>query len=106
MALTCRADTAKGERLNGGDDPLAASVAVSDRWRLETKSPARIILTTRYTIVTPKGKLTTVIQKNEHTHWVTEHLVKEKKDIDLIGEFATSPLCDVESVNRQVERVR
>jgi uroporphyrinogen-III decarboxylase len=29
-----------------------------------------------------------------------EHPVKEKKDIELIGEFATHPLCDVEAVNR------
>ena len=101
----CRADAAKGERLYGGDDPLAASVAVSDRWRLETEEiPHPNYLTTRYTIVTPNGKLTTVIQKNEHTHWVTEHLVKEKKDIDLIGEFATSSLCDVDAVNQQAAR--
>ena len=41
-----------------------------------------------------------VLQSNEHTAWVVEHLIKEKRDIELIGEFVTAPKCDVEAVNR------
>jgi len=44
-----------------------------------------------------------VLQSNEYTSWVVEHLVKEKKDIELIAEFATAPKCDVEAVNREAE---
>ena len=42
-------------------------------------------------------------QSNDQTAWVAEHLVEEKKDIDLIAEFVSTPKCDVEAVNRVVE---
>jgi len=58
---------------------------------------------TRYRFVTPKGTLTMATQSNEQTTWVVEHPVKEKSDIDLIGEYATHPFCDVEAVNRVAE---
>jgi uroporphyrinogen decarboxylase len=54
----------------------------------------------RFRIVTPKGELTMTTEANEHTRWVTEHLVKEPEDIELIGEFCPAPLCDVDAVNR------
>ena len=60
--------------------------------------------TRRYRFVTPKGSLTMVTQSNNQTTWVTEYPVKNKRDIDLIGEFVTSPCCDVEAVNRAVEQ--
>ncbi len=69
-------------------------------WRIEFEDiPHPRYATTRYRIITPKGELTTVLQSNDHTTWVTEHLIKEKTDIDLIGEFVTAPKCDVEAVN-------
>jgi uroporphyrinogen decarboxylase len=55
--------------------------------------------TIRYNIVTPKGTLTTVLQYNEYTVWVTEHLIKQKKDIELLEEFLPAPQCDVDAVN-------
>jgi hypothetical protein len=39
-------------------------------------------------------------QSNDQTTWVIENLIKNKRDIDLIGEFATRPVCDVEAANR------
>jgi uroporphyrinogen decarboxylase len=71
----------------------------SDSWRIESE-PLGNGSSTRFRIVTPKGALTTVLSSNEHTTWVTEHLVKEKRDIDLIGEFCTKYLCDVDAVNK------
>jgi hypothetical protein len=59
--------------------------------------------TTRFTITTPKGVLTTVLQRNQYTAWVSEHLIKDKQDIDIIGAYATAPKCDVELVNREAE---
>jgi uroporphyrinogen-III decarboxylase len=47
--------------------------------------------------------LTTILQSNEHTTWVSEHLIKEKSNIDLIGAYVTAPLCDIEEVNRQAD---
>ena len=62
--------------------------------------------TTRYRFVTPKGQLTMTLACDPYTAWVVEPLIKEKRDIDLIGEFVTAPMCDVEAVNRRLRRVR
>jgi len=40
-----------------------------------------------------------VLQSDEHTTWVSEYLIKDKSDIDIIEEFMTCPLCDVKSIN-------
>ena len=88
-------DETKGERRNA-----EYGIVTSDNWRLDVEDVANPEYPTkRYTFVTPKGKLNMVCQSNEHTMWITEHLIKEKPDIDLIGEFVTSPLCDVAEVN-------
>jgi uroporphyrinogen decarboxylase len=76
----------------------------SDQWRVYSEDlPGHEYPTTRYTYVTPKGKLTTVVQSNEHTTWVTEYVIKQKQDIDLIAEFLPVPSCDVAAVNRATE---
>jgi uroporphyrinogen decarboxylase len=75
---------------------------VSDDWRVEEfEIPNPSYATTRYNIVTPKKTLSIVLQSNEHTAWVVEHLVKEKSDIDIIAEYMPVPLCDVDEINRQ-----
>jgi uroporphyrinogen decarboxylase len=73
---------------------------VSDQWRITAEPvPDPQYTTVRYTITTPKKALTTVLQGNEHTTWVTERLVKDRSDIEIIGEFAPTPVCDVAAVN-------
>ena len=57
----------------------------------------------RYSFITPKKTLTTVLQSNEHTSWVCERLIKEKSDIEIIADYAVKPTCDVPEVNRQAE---
>jgi uroporphyrinogen decarboxylase len=75
----------------------------SDTWRIGSeKLPNSEYTTIRYRIITPNGSLTMVTQSNEHTTWVTEHLIKHKCDIDVIGEYVTTPQCDVDVVNREV----
>jgi uroporphyrinogen decarboxylase len=59
--------------------------------------------TARFRFVTPKGELTMATQSNEHTSWVTEHLIQSPQDIDLIGEYCPAPLCDVAAINRTAE---
>ena len=59
--------------------------------------------TVRYTFHTPKKNLSLVLQSNAYTSWVTERLIKEREDIDIIAEFATKPVYDVPSVNRIAE---
>lgn len=75
---------------------------LSDNWKMEIEElDDRQYYTRRQTIRTPKGMLTAVTQANTYTEWVTEHLIKEKKDIELIAEYQTYPVCDVEAVNRE-----
>lgn len=77
---------------------------VSDRWRIECDAlPDADYHTTRYRFVTPKGVLSMVLQGDEHTDWVVEPLIKEKRDIDLIASYVTHPKSDVEAVNRTAE---
>lgn len=76
----------------------------SDAWRIVMEPMDGFeYRTVRYKFITPKRTLTMILQSNEYTSWVTEHLIKEKSDIDVIGEFVTAPLCDTEEVNRQAE---
>ena len=72
-----------------------------DDWRVErVEMVGRPYPATRISYVTPGGTLTTLIESNDHTAWVTEYLIKEKRDIEILGEFAPAPLCDVAAVNR------
>jgi len=88
------------------DNPRFNRRLVSDYWQISTEDiPHPEYETTRYTISTPKGALTTVLQRNQYTAWVGEHLVKEKNDIDIIAEFAPTPVCDTEVVNQQADAV-
>jgi len=76
----------------------------TDDWRVYWEElPGYEYQTVRYRFVTPKGTLSMVIQSNEHTAWVAEYLIKNKRDIDLLGEYMTAPKCDVEAVNRTAE---
>ena len=99
-----KADEAQGFYADPTDsrtDFLSSKRIISDNWRIESEEiEDPQYKTVRYNIITPKGVLTTVLQSNEYTTWVQEHLIKEKNDIDLIEEFVTYPLCDVESVNK------
>ena len=102
-----KADLTKGDYfdpLQGAPGFLEARRIWSKDWRTESEDvPGQECKTTRYRFVTPKGNLTMVTQSNEHTTWVSEYLIKQKQDIDLIGEYVTCPLCDVEAVNKIVE---
>jgi len=80
---------------------LEARRVSSDQWRIEEEEiPGQPGRTMRYRFVTPRGALTMMTQSNEQTTWVTEPLIKHKRDIDLVGEFVTHPLCDVQAVNQ------
>ena len=99
-------DAAKGEYFDPTHVPgyLEARRVVSDTWRIESESvPDNEFPTIRYRFVTPKKTLSTVLQSNEYTCWVTERLVKEKTDIEIIAAYATQPKCDVAAVNREAD---
>jgi uroporphyrinogen decarboxylase len=87
-----------------GTGSLQSRRIITDNWKIESQEmPDPKYKTVRYKIVTPKGVLTTVLQANDYTAWVSEHLIKEKSDIELIAEFATTPKCDIEAVNAQAD---
>lgn len=107
--IPVRPDTERGEffaRGQGEPGFLQIKRVESDNWRIDSEQiPHTEFKTTRYTINTPKGKLTTVIQGNSYTEWVAECLIKEQKDLDLIQEYMTYPLCDAEAVRRSVQEM-
>jgi len=90
--------------LQGEPGFLEARRICSARWHTEWEDvPGGDYQTRRYRFVTPKGTLTMTTQSNDQTTWVSEHPIKNKRDIDLIGEFVTAPCCDVEAINRVVK---
>lgn len=83
---------------------LEARRVSTDDWRIYWEEiPNQPYKTVRYTFVTPKGTLSMVIESNEHTAWVGEYLIKNKHDIDLLGEYMTAPKCDVEAANKAAD---
>lgn len=83
---------------------LEARRVCSDMWRFEIESlPDPLYTKQRFNIVTPEKTLSLVLQSNEHTTWLVEHLVKEKSDIDTIAKYMTYPLCDVDQINQAAD---
>ena len=73
----------------------------NDSWRIfaeDAGSGGRKL--TRYRFVTPGGSLSMVLEDADYTSWVIEPLIKNKRDIDVIGAFATTPHSDVDALNR------
>jgi hypothetical protein len=67
----------------------------SDAWRVErTPLSHPDYAATRYGFLTPRGTLSMVLQDDGRTTWVAERLIKEKRDVDLIADFAPVPICD------------
>lgn len=99
-------DETKGEYYDPLHTPgyLEARRISTDQWRIyPERLPDSQYETIRYNFVTPKKTLSMVLQSNEYTSWVSERLIKEKTDIDIIAEYAVIPKCDVETVNREAE---
>lgn len=102
-----RHDPSKGEY----PDPEQREIGFLESRRVSTDNyrifiediPGQEYTTTRYHFVTPKGKLSMVLQSNEHTSWVAEYLLKDKHDFDIIADYVTAPKCDVEAVNKAAE---
>lgn len=104
--ISHKGDPSKGEYF----DPLQKEIGFleskrvsSDNWRIYTEDFLDKYPSTRYKFDTPGGTLSMTLQHDQHSSWVTEHLIKEKKDIDLIAKYATQPLCDVDDINKQAE---
>ncbi len=79
---------------------LQARRVVSDNWRYKIDElEGYEYHTNRFSIVTPEKELSMILQSNEHTTQLMEHLIKEKAYIDIIAKYLTHPKCDVDAVN-------
>jgi hypothetical protein len=90
--------------LQGAPGFLESRRVTSDNWRVFTEPvPDSARKLTRYRFVTPRGSLSMVLEDAGYTTRVVEPLIKQKCEIDLIGNFMTAPKCDVEAVNQTAE---
>jgi hypothetical protein len=95
-------DESKGQYIF---ESVVGTIVASDNWRPTVeKVEADDYPTWRCSIATPKGTLTMLMKSNEYTMWAGEFMVKEKKDIELIAEFAPDHICDTDFVNAEAER--
>jgi uroporphyrinogen decarboxylase len=100
-------DESKGEYYDPEHEPgyLEARRISTDEWRVKAEDvPGLQYPTVRYSFVTPEKTLTMNLQSNEYTSWVSERLIKEKSDIEIIAKYAVHKKCDVEAVNKEAER--
>jgi uroporphyrinogen decarboxylase len=102
-------DPAKGEYFDPAHTEmgfLEARRIMSDNWVIKLeKLEGYSYPTQRFNIVTPEKTLSMLLQSNEHTTWVKEHLLKDKKDIDIIAKYMTYPLCDVDQINKKSDEL-
>ena len=76
----------------------------NDEWRVDIEDiPGQAYKTKRYTITTPGGNMSMVLQGNEHTIWLKEHPIKKKSDIELLGMYLPPQYCDTEAVNQAAD---
>jgi uroporphyrinogen decarboxylase len=99
-------DKSKGEYYDPEQEKpgfLESRRICTDSWRITSEVLSNTdYKSIRYKFITPQGSLSMVIQANDYTTWVSEYLIKDKKDIELIGNYVTTPKCDVDEVNRMV----
>jgi len=81
---------------------LGSQRVANDSWRIfeEAAGEDDGRKMTRYRFVTPDGTLSMVIADAGYSVWVAEPLIKQKRDIDIVAKYVTTPYCDVDEVNR------
>ena len=79
---------------------LEARRICTDNWRFESEEIIGLSYPTKkLSIVTPARTLSMVLQSDQHTTWLSEHVIKEKSDIDILAKYMPSPKCDVATIN-------
>ena len=97
-----RADPGRGEFFDPFHLPgtFEARRVLTAEWDIRQETlPDSKYHTVRYSFVTPAGSLSMVVQSDPHTSWVSERLVKEKRDIDIIARHAPPQRCDAAAIN-------
>jgi uroporphyrinogen-III decarboxylase len=97
-------DASKGEYFDpdqGEIGFLEARRICTDNWRFSSEDILGLAhATRRLKIVTPEKTLSMVLQSDEHTTWLNEHVIKEKSDIDILAKYMPAPKCDVDAINK------
>jgi len=105
IAHTC--DTNKGEYFDPTHTEigfLEARRICTDNWRFSSgEIHGKAYPTKRLNIITPVKTLSMVLQSDEHTTWLTEHVIKEKSDIDILAKYMPAPKCDVNAINKSAK---
>jgi len=101
-------DKSNGEYFDPGHpEPgfLEARRICSDNWQFRVEKLEHTIYdTSRFSIVTPVKTLSMILQSDQHTTWVAEHLIKAKSDIDVIAQYMTYPKCDGFAINEAADK--
>ncbi len=83
---------------------LEARRICTDNWRFSSEDLSGYNYPTkRLNIITPVKTLSMVLQSNEHTTWICEHVIKEKSDIDILARYMPAPKCDISAINKTAE---
>jgi uroporphyrinogen decarboxylase len=83
---------------------LEARRICTDNWRFASDEINGLAYPTkRLNIITPAKTLSMVLQSDEHTTWLSEHVIKEKSDIDILAKYMPAPKCDVAAINEASE---
>jgi uroporphyrinogen decarboxylase len=100
-------DAAKGEYFDPSHTEIGfldAHRICTDNWRFTSEVIHGLAYPTkRLNIVTPVKTLSMVLQTDEHTTWLCEHVIKEKSDIDVLARYMPAPKCDVDAINITAE---
>lgn len=88
-------------------DPEQYAACATRDWQDEVRvvdaDPDHRVL--RHTIHTPRGDLTYATESNRKTTWVTDYLIKDPDDIELIRDFMPWPKLDLAEVSRLYDEV-
>lgn len=84
----------------------AATLVCSDQWCIEVETlEGHNYPAIRASFITPGGTLSMVLEFNGYTGWITEHLIKSKRDIDILGQYMVAPMCDVAALNTSAKGI-
>jgi len=83
---------------------LEARRICTDNWRFSTDEIYGLAYPTkRLNIITPEKTLSMVLQSDEHTTWLSEHVIKEKSDIEILAKYMPAPRCDADTINKEAD---
>jgi len=86
---------------------LEARRICTDSWYFEEEvlKTDHTGITKRFKIITPEKTLSMVLKADHQSTWVLEHLIKDKKEIDVISRYMVAPKCNIDTINRKARKL-